>query len=60
MGIQLSQQPLHNRIDVRITNEQRMRLEQLARLTPGCSSPAGVVRLAIDKYLEQVQSDSSG
>jgi hypothetical protein len=57
MGIQLGQQPLYNRVDVRITNEQRMKLEQLARVTPGCSSSAGVVRLAIAKYIEQALPD---
>lgn len=59
MSAATRQRQLQNRLDVRLTDEQRLRLEKAVMRTPGCSSPSGVVRLAIDKYLEQVLADSA-
>jgi hypothetical protein len=59
MSTILRQRQLPNRLDVRLTDEQRARLEEAARRTPGCSTPSGVVRHALDRFLNEILTDSS-
>lgn len=40
-------------MNLRITLEQKVALEQAYRLTPGCASPSGAARRAIDEFIER-------
>jgi hypothetical protein len=46
-------------LTLRLTSEQRKGLEKAVHCTPGCASPSGVARLAIDNYLAEVLSKST-
>lgn len=50
---------LTDRLDLRLSCETRERLERAIALTPGVASCAGVIRLAVDRYLSEVLADSS-
>lgn len=41
-------------ITLRLTNKQRQGLDDAVPYSPGCASPSGVARKAIELYLEQV------
>jgi len=43
---------------LRLTSEQRERLVKAVPVSPGCASPSGVIRRAIDEYLERILGQS--
>lgn len=49
---------LTNTLNLRLTTEQRERLEKAVPYSPGCASPSGVIRRAIDEYLERILGQS--
>jgi len=49
---------LTNTLNLRLTTEQRERLEKAVYYSPGCASPSGVIRRAIDEYLERIFGQS--
>jgi hypothetical protein len=51
---------LTDRLDLRLSYDMRERLERAIPITPGVASCAGVIRLAVDRYLEEVLADQSG
>jgi hypothetical protein len=50
---------LSDSLNLRLTKEQKEGLEAAVTCTPGCASPSGVARVAIDKYLSQVLNESA-
>jgi len=50
--------PLDASLNFRLTTEQRVRLEKAVPYTPGASTPGGVIRRAIDEYLERILGQS--
>jgi predicted DNA-binding protein len=50
---------LVERLDVRLSPNMRERLERAIAITPGVASCAGVVRIAVDRYLNEVLADST-
>lgn len=46
-------------LHLRLTDEQRQGLEKAIDLSPGCASPSGVVRKAVDEYLDRLFNQSS-